>query len=805
MRGLRQGNGEQGRKDNLQEDIQQKDWQEVQQEELRQGRQENQQQGRQGGLQQGQQENQQQAKLADSREAERGDLRTIMLEEHPQEAVGDAVIDEMQDIEQNAAPTPAEKHRMSRRKLLKAMGLTGVALASSRLLNFGVDRAYAEGGTVTAAVYGLNGRPGPADKPGKPGKPGRPEAGIGWVNVLHYGAHGDGSHDNYGALYQLIDSLSLQGQATLYFPEGIYRIGSSLTLPSWLDLRMDQGAVLSPDAGVVLTVDSAIFVGKRTIFAGGGTVMGTLGGQCLYPQWWGAKGDGVADDRHAIQQALNLAKTNEGISVYLSQGTYKVMDSLRIYRNTKLTLNHKAVIKRFHDNSFLYNGDNGEQYPGYEGHGNLIIEGGVWDGNVADYPDSFAGLNIAHARRVTIRDTTIKDISWGHAIEINASSDVLIEHCRFIGFMNAADGSRYYAEAVQIDVPTSSAFPWFGAYDGTPCEHITVKDCYFGPSGTPGTTSWGGGVGTHTAIHDVWTRNIKVLNNTFDQLGYVAVRLFKYSDCLVQGNTMYQCGGGVAAATPAADSNSTRDKDGIQRGTPQAGERILITDNLIVGTTAYEGISCYGSGDVKLEQVVIANNMITSVLPGKTSIVVTRSSNVQITGNQIEKTRRGIYTENTVFLQIGDNQIETTDFEGIWAAKGSETLISDNRIKEAAKDGIQLTETNNFTIENNFVASSGREAAGTYSGIKLDNAVHHGEVRYNTVRMSPQGNQNRYGLAVTASCSHVVTCHNLLAAAQQAYFNQASSSFDTFSLYAPNGDGYSLFVDNAGALQVQKV
>ncbi|GIP34665.1 right-handed parallel beta-helix repeat-containing protein [Paenibacillus sp. J2TS4] len=713
------------------------------------------------------------------------------------------------DPEENMASSiPAQKdHRMTRRKLLKAMGLAGAAMASGHLLNMGSDHAYAEEGTVTDAVYGPSVSPGPPVKPGKPDQPGKPDkpmAGSGWVNVQQFGADGDGSYDNYGALSQLIGSLSSQGKATLYIPKGIYRIGSHLTLPSWLDLRIDHGASLSPDTGVVLTVDSAIYAGQRTIFAGGGTVVGALGGRTVYPQWWGAQGDGAADDRHAIQQALNLAKTNGGISVYLSKGTYKVTDSLRIYKNTKLTLNHNAIIKRFHDNSFLYNGDNGQQYPGYEGHGNLIIEGGIWDGNVVDYPDAFAGLNIAHARCVTIRDTTIKDISWGHAIEINSSSDVRIEHCKFIGFMNAADGSRYYAEAVQIDVPTSSAFPWFGAYDGTPCEHITVKDCYFGPSGTPGTTSWGGGVGTHTAIHDVWTRNIKVVNNTFDQLGYVAVRLFKYSDCLVQGNTMYQCGGGVAAATPAANSNSTRDKDGVQRGTPQTGERIVITDNLIVGTTAYEAISCYGSGDVKLEQVVIANNIITSVLPGKTSIVVTRSRNVQITGNQIEKTRRGIYTENTDYIQICDNQIDTTAFEGIWAAKGSETLISDNRIKEAAKDGIQLTETNNFTIENNFVASSGREAAATYSGIKLDNAVHHGEVRYNTVRMSQQGNQNRYGLAITASCSHIVTCHNLLAA-EEAYYNQASSSSDTFSLYAPNGEGYSLFVDNAGTLQVQKV
>jgi polygalacturonase len=86
-------------------------------------------------------------------------------------------------------------------------------------------------------------------------------------------------------------------------------------------------------------------------------------------------GDGNRDDTDAIQQTLNLALSEGGISVYIPKGVYKLTRMLRIYRRTRLMLHPDAVMLRCHNDSFLINGDFGAQYDGYEGHGDLIIEG----------------------------------------------------------------------------------------------------------------------------------------------------------------------------------------------------------------------------------------------------------------------------------------------------------------------------------------------------------------------------------------------------------------------------------------------
>ncbi|MFE5320787.1 right-handed parallel beta-helix repeat-containing protein [Paenibacillus sp. NPDC056579] len=692
-------------------------------------------------------------------------------------------VEQDKDIQSNHLTKPS----ITRRKLLAAMGVTGVALAAKYLVNAGDGAAYAaEGSSVTNNVYG--------------GTHSGPQGSrAGWFNVREHGAEGNGQKDDAQALTRLLQRIDNGEKATLYFPRGSYRIGSDLSFASTLDLRFDNGASLVPDAGAAVTIDAHLYAGPAAIFAGAGTIGGSMGKGRLYPQWWGARGDGVSDDTQPIQKALSVAKSTNGVSIFLMNGVYKVTGSLRIYGHTRLELEHNTVIQRFHNDSFLFNGDPGGQYGGYEGHGHIIIEGGCWDGNVTAYPDSFAGLNIAHGRCITIRNTTIKDISWGHAVEINSSSDVIIEHCRLIGFMNAPDGSRNYAEAVQIDVPTSSSFPWYGKYDGTPSENITVRSCYFGASGTPGTTAWGGGVGNHTAIHNVWTRNIKIVDNTFDRLGYWAVRLFKFNDCLVTGNTMYGCGGGIVINAPGANTESTKDKDGVQRSTPQTGARTLITDNIIVCTTLYEGIACTGSGDVKVEHAVIARNLITDVALAKTSILITRSRNIQVTGNQVARTRRGVYAENTFDLMVNDNQIEETDYEGIWLAKGGNYFIHGNMLKRSGRHGLYLTETDGFEVLGNIIDSASYKESGVYAGIKLENAVMNGAVHDNTVRMAAQA-QNRYGLEITSNCTRIETFNNVLAGADKPYMNSSASSGDRFSLFAPSGSRYIISVDNAGTL-----
>lgn len=56
------------------------------------------------------------------------------------------------------------------------------------------------------------------------------------LNVMDYGAVGDGVTNDYAAIVDAIEAAG-GGQAVIYFPEGTYLIGSSLTLPSGVILR----------------------------------------------------------------------------------------------------------------------------------------------------------------------------------------------------------------------------------------------------------------------------------------------------------------------------------------------------------------------------------------------------------------------------------------------------------------------------------------------------------------------------------------------------------------------------------------
>jgi parallel beta-helix repeat protein len=569
-------------------------------------------------------------------------------------------------------------------------------------------------------------------------------------------------------------------------------------------------------AGVSLTAH-AVLGGNRTyadnaqvsghVYGGGGHGPGGNGhaGHKGHVDWHnvyehGAKGDGLADDADAFQQLLNRAVADGAAVLYIPRGTYKLGRMLRIYRNTSLIVHPGAVLLRCHNDSFLLNGDGGAQYDGYEGHGNISIEGGIWDGNILQYPDAYNGFNFGHARGITVRDVTIKDVVWAHAIEINASRDVLIEHCRFLGFKNAEDGSRYYSEAIQIDVPTPLSFGGFGKYDGTPCRNITVRGCYFGASGTPGTTAWAGGVGTHGAIHDVWSGNIKILENTFEGLSYWAIRLFKWNDCLVDGNTILNCGGGITVSTPSPNSESTKDKNGVQRGTPQAGRGIRIVNNTVSGAEAYGGIVCYGHEQARVEEVSIVHNTVRDAGVNKHGIATSWCRLVRIEGNIVNNARRGIHLENTADAQVEGNRVGNITVNGIESAKCRNVTIVGNDVSVCGYYGISLSETSRFGIRRNTIEAAGRLEHNRYDGIIVSTANSDGAVVENRVRQADSGNQTRYGLQIVATSQHIETSGNRLEGVSGAYRNSSPTSGDMLLLYSPTGDSYKVTVDASGVL-----
>jgi hypothetical protein len=165
------------------------------------------------------------------------------------------------------------------------------------------------------------------------------------------GAVGDGVTDDRAALNTLANTTLAAG-GTIYFPPGVYLVASDLTFASNLTLWFARGAVLKPANGVTITIRGHIHAGLQQIFDTSTTgairfsTSGDLGVNVrsvncpeVYPEWWGALGNGTNDDTLALRrwiEALNGFPVN-GLGTprwadamgRLSAGVYKVTGQVK--------------------------------------------------------------------------------------------------------------------------------------------------------------------------------------------------------------------------------------------------------------------------------------------------------------------------------------------------------------------------------------------------------------------------------------------------------------------------------------------
>lgn len=157
------------------------------------------------------------------------------------------------------------------------------------------------------------------------------DKGLSGENVLAYGATGDGATDDRSAIHDAHTGATVAGN-DLLFPPGTYIIGSSITFNSNVTLVFAPGATLSIQNGVTITINGKIAATLHQIFALTGTGVATLAAGSatqVYPQWWGAVGDGSNDDTTAIQAAITAAESFKGI-VFIPAGEYKITTALDI-------------------------------------------------------------------------------------------------------------------------------------------------------------------------------------------------------------------------------------------------------------------------------------------------------------------------------------------------------------------------------------------------------------------------------------------------------------------------------------------
>jgi hypothetical protein len=326
-------------------------------------------------------------------------------------------------------------------------------------------------------------------------------------NVKAYGAKGDGVVNDAAAIQSATTAATTNG-GIIFFPPGTYKISSALTVPSNVTLWFANGAKLSIDTGITVTINGPIDAGLYQIFSGAGLVRGTPLVEKIYVQWFGVYGDS-SDIQAVLQKAVDFVNLN-GIKLFFPNGNY--------FSNTGggITINYgypyKPVVFEGETQSgavlvynqasgdFIYvkpvdtalRPDAGLTGISYFAMSNLSLSG---QGGVS----TATGLRIGRTGYVcdsisnnTIENVTIKSFGQG----------IFLESCRHINFTNvivSSSGQR------SLNISCFGNADFAGDYNFNACEFNSGTDMailHFNSA-----TSTGGGIG---GIH--------------------------YNDCIIYGN-----------------------------------------------------------------------------------------------------------------------------------------------------------------------------------------------------------------------------------------------------------------------------
>ena len=253
---------------------------------------------------------------------------------------------------------------------------------------------------------------------------------------------------------------------------------------------------------------------------------------------FGADNTGNAMTGKQIQQALDAAQENSGQGIFtkvvIPKGTYLISSALVVYSDTWIYCEEGVEIKRCISYGPMLRCDN-NGIGGYDGVKNVIVEGGIWNGNTDQWPNTadFSNIRFAHCRNILLKDMHVKNNENGHHMEIGGAADVTIEGCTFTGYT----GYRK-KEAIQLDCMNNSrVFAGYAPFDDTSCENVVIKNNLF--SGICR------GLGSHSATLGIYYTDILIEGNVFENLDDVAMIMYNYKNCTITNNTITNCASGI--------------------------------------------------------------------------------------------------------------------------------------------------------------------------------------------------------------------------------------------------------------------
>jgi hypothetical protein len=221
-------------------------------------------------------------------------------------------------------------------------------------------------------------------------------------------------------------------------------ITADLVIPANITLRFNQGGSLNIADTKTVTINGHVEAGLYQIFKWTGTGKVVLNKvKEVYPQWWGAKGDGVTDDTAAIQTALDAMEI--GSILIIPSGQYYISSTLTLTKN-RITIQGTGLTSALYFNPTIANDNLFEQSGGLD---NVIFKDfQVYNQNA----NGCAGVSafwISSGASRFVWDRIYIEHFNRLGIYIDSACYLTIKNCRFLDMDNSAIAS-YLARAIRL-------------------------------------------------------------------------------------------------------------------------------------------------------------------------------------------------------------------------------------------------------------------------------------------------------------------------------------------------------------------
>lgn len=166
---------------------------------------------------------------------------------------------------------------------------------------------------------------------------------------------------------------------------------------------------------------------------------------------------------------------------------------------------------------------------------NIVVDGGTWK-NIQKEGLSGSMIQFAHGQNITVKNVNVSCNYKGHAIELIAVKDVVVDNCKVTPLGSCPTGC--HEEQIQIDIATPATAPAVaskgaGLATGQICENITIKNCTV--SGARGICA--NFTNTENGKYlNRFHKNIVIKNNQIKGKTGEALALFHVMGAVVQGN-----------------------------------------------------------------------------------------------------------------------------------------------------------------------------------------------------------------------------------------------------------------------------